>query len=324
MRILFISSGNKGIYEWFESCIKEELSNIHEVEFFLIGKGMIELRSIAEIINPDIVLTLVGFHLPIDVVQWFKNKGIITVVWLTEDPYYIDLTSELVDHYDYVFTIDIAALEFYKNKGHQKSFHLPLATTPYLFKPKQIDDMYQSDICLVGYPYPDRVRYIQLLQHYTPYQIKVVGPWGHLLRKITRSKNVMIYSDWVDPSVVANYYNGAKIVLNTHRPVNQQHNLNSLNVIGKSINNRTFDVAACAAFQLIDFKNDLPFHFIEDEEIVSFKSEEDLLEKTYKFIQGDEARKKIANKGRERVLKEHTFQHRLEKMLSIIYSSSIN
>ena len=83
----------------------------------------------------------------------------------------------------------------------------------------------------------------------------------------------------MEPSIVADFYNGANIVLNTHRPFNLKQNQNRLGIEGKTINNRTFDVAACGSFQLIEFKEDLPNHFIEDEEMVSFRSDQELLKK---------------------------------------------
>ncbi|PKG22760.1 CgeB family protein [Niallia nealsonii] len=319
MKILFISSGYKEIYEWFESCIQKELKIIgQDVEFFSIEKGMPDFQSLIAKFNPDMAFTLVGFYLPADMLQYLKQRGIKTAVWLTEDPYYMDLTSSLAEDFDYVFTIDAAALEYYQKKGHQQAYHLPLATDSHLFAPKQVDKKYQSDICLVGYPYPDRIRCIQLLLHYTPFHIQVVGPWKHLLRKFRRYQNISINYNWMDPSIVANYYNGAKIVLNTHRPANERHNENKLGVVGKSINNRTFDVASCAAFQLIEYKEGLSTNFLEEKEIVSFKSEKELIEKANYYIQADEKRREIAKKGRERVEKEHTFFHRVDEMISII------
>ena len=323
MKILFISSGYNGTYEWFESCIQTELRKENDVSYFQLEKGISELQSLTKLFMPDVVLTLVGFYLPEEMLQWYKQQGIKTVVWLTEDPYYMDLTSPLVNHYDYLFTIDIAALEYYENNGHQKAYHMPLATDPKCFQPKQVDEKYQSDICLLGYPYRDRIGFIQLLLQHTSYKIKVVGPWSHVLRRFRRYPNIDIHDEWVEPAIAANYYNGTKIVLNTHRPANERHNQNKLGIIGKSINNRTFDVAACAAFQLIDFKEDLPFQFIENEEIVSFKDVQEAIHKINYYIHADEERIKIGNNGRKRVLKEHIFEHRINKMISIIQNSTI-
>lgn len=323
MKILYISSGHSGIYEWFDNWIKIELGKKHEIQFYQSNQGLPTLQVLTEQYQPDLALTLIGYSLQTPMLDLLKQKGVKTAVWLTEDPYFMDRTLLLLDHYDYVFTIDTAALQLYQKMGHKQSFHLPLGTNEEVFKPKIAEKKYQSDICFVGYPYPERVKYIQLLLQHTPYKIIVVGNWRHLLRGFRRNPNLVIYEGWIAPPIVVNIYNGAKIVLNTHRPFNLNHNQNKLGIVGKSINNRTFDVASCAAFQLIEFKEDLPLHFIENEEIISYTTLEQLFEKIHYYVHADEERETIAHKARKRVLNEHTFQHRLEKMISIIEGSSV-
>ncbi|MCS0674054.1 glycosyltransferase [Cytobacillus firmus] len=320
MKILLVTSGYKGIYDYFETWIQDELSNKHDIKFFDFEQELSSLQEIVHLFKPDLAFTLTGLRIPLAMLVWLKQQGIKTAVWLTEDPYYIDQTSDLIEYFDFVFTIDSAALEYYHKKGHKQVYHMPLAANPNIFRPMQVEDNYLSDICLVGYPYPDRVKFVQLLLQYTAFKVLLVGEWRSFARKFRRYQNIIIHEGWVAPSIAAKYYNGAKIILNTHRPPNQMHNKNKKGISGKSINNRTFEVASCAAFQLIDYKEDLPKHFSENEEIISFRSMEELLEKTNYYMKADKERKAIALKARERVLKEHTYQQRLEKMISIIES----
>ncbi|MFD2879981.1 hypothetical protein ACFTAO_34770 [Paenibacillus rhizoplanae] len=63
---------------------------------------------------------------------------------------------------------------------------------------------------------------------------------------------------WVQPETAAKFYNGAKIVLNIHRPSAEKYNRNQSGIIATSINNRTFDAASCEAFQLTDYKKRAP------------------------------------------------------------------
>ncbi|MEK3886285.1 CgeB family protein [Bacillus sp. FSL K6-3431] len=321
MKILFISSGYKGIYKYFEDWILHELKKKHEVQHFQIKDGLHMLQSFIIAGKPDIALTLVGFKIPIKMTHLLKKWEVKTAIWFTEDPYFIDKTNVLSNYYDFVFTIDTAALEYYKKNGHKHAYHLPLATDLRVFQPKQVEAHYRSDICLVGYPYPERVQYIQHLLQHTDYKIKVVGTWKNSLSRFRNNRNLVIHEGWVEPSIVADFYNGANIVLNTHRPFNLKNNQNRLGIAGKSINNRTFDAAACDSFQLIEFKEDLPNHFIEDEEMVAFRNYEELIQKIDHYMEFEEVRQKIANNARSRVLREHTFQHRLDKMLSIICNS---
>jgi spore maturation protein CgeB len=322
LKILLITSSYKGIYDHFEAWIVSELNKNHEVRFFHFKDGLSYLQSLTREFNPEVALTLVGFKLPIQMVHWLKKQQVKTAVWFTEDPYFMDRTQVLSQYFDFVFTIDSAALEYYKNNGHLNAYQLPLATESQVFKPKPVEVKYKSDICLVGFPYPDRIQFIQFLLQNTVYKIKVVGKWSNALFRFRSNPKLMIHEGWVKPSVVANFYNGAKVVLNTHRPFNLKQNQNKLGIIGKSINNRTFDVAACGSFQLIQFKEDLPNHFIEDEEIVSFKNNLELRQKIDYYLKSEEERQWIAENARNRVLKDHTFKQRLEKMLELIKDST--
>jgi spore maturation protein CgeB len=150
----------------------------------------------------------------------------------------------------------------------------------------------------------------------------VVGNWKKALFRFQSNPKLMMNEGWVKPSIASSFYNNANIVLNTHRPFNYKDNKNRLGIVGKSINNRTFDVAACGAFQLIEFKEDLPNHFNEDEEMVSFKNDLELMKKLDYYMEFAEERQRIADNARNRVLKEHTFKHRMEKMLDIIHHAS--
>lgn len=325
MKILFISSDYNGIYEYFEAWILKELRKKHEVNVYHIKGGLRVLQSLTKSCKPEIAITLIGFKLPIRMVQWLKTQQIKTAVWFTEDPYYMDQTADLSHYYDFVFTIDSASLEFYRKNGHKHTYQLSLATEPAIFKPKEkMEAKFKSDICIVGYPYPERIQYIQLLLQGTNYNITVVGKWKKPLYPFRNHPKLVIHDRWVEPAVAADFYNGAHIVLNTHRPSNLKQNKNRLGIEGNTINNRTYDVASCGSFQLIEYKKDLPSHFIEDKEIISFRNDQELIEKIDYFMQSEDERQKIAINARKRVLKDHTFENRLDKMLDIINNTILS
>ncbi|WP_227939404.1 CgeB family protein [Alkalihalobacillus deserti] len=320
MKVLYISSGYGKIYTFFDQCILKELNNIKHVKAksFKLSKGLSHLKSECRLFQPDIVLTLVGDKLPSEMLQWLKKMKFKIALWLTEDPYYIDRAIKHLPNYDYVFTIDIAALKYYHLQGFNNVYHLPLGTDPNTFSPKSFKKKYVSDICLIGYPYRSRVTIIKKLLKESSYRIIVSGGWQEHLEE---SDQLQIIRGWLPPQKVATYYSNAKIVLNTHRSYNEEMNENRIGVNNQSVNNRTFDIAACGGFQLIEHKEDLTTHFLKGEEIISFKSQQDLLEKVVHFFKNDKMREDIKEKGRQRVLLEHTFHHRLTKMINTISGS---
>ncbi|NGY87892.1 glycosyltransferase family 1 protein [Bacillus megaterium] len=56
------------------------------------------------------------------------------------------------------------------------------------------------------------------------------------------------------------------------------------------MNNRTFDISACGAFQLVDYKEDLYSQYNEDE-IVHYINPSDCLDKIHYFIHEENSRK---------------------------------
>lgn len=103
-----------------------------------------------------------------------KKSGIKLACWMTEDPYYFDKTIQVINRFDYIFTIDTGSLKHYQSV-HSNAYHLLLGKDPTIFKPRLVEHAYKSDLLLVGYPYPTRVNFIHFLKKNTNYQIALIG-----------------------------------------------------------------------------------------------------------------------------------------------------
>ncbi|MFA9556912.1 glycosyltransferase [Evansella sp. AB-rgal1] len=318
MKILYISSGYGQIYQSFDlsitKALKQSGNEVKPISPFETDR----IIKIIDSFQPDVALILIGFKLPIQIVQLLRSKGVILVVWMTEDPYFIDHSLKLIHHYDYVFSIDLAALHVYKEAGHNHAYHLPLGTDTDIFYPTPCIKDFESDLCLVGYPYPNRLRMIKLLLKETDYSIHLVGSqWKKQFFK-TQHPKLSIHPHWITPQNVNFIYNSAKINLNTHRPFNLKQNKNKKGIMPLSINNRTFDIASCRSFQLIECKEDLSQHFNIGKEIICFTSMNDLVDKINYYITHENKREDIAKEGQNKVKSQHTFLHRMNEMIDTI------
>lgn len=96
----------------------------------------------------------------------------------------------------------------------------------------------------------------------------------------------------------------------------------NLNIIASplkdAVNVSTLNIPTCSSFMLSNFRGDLIRLFREGEEVVYFKDKEDLQEKVDYYLRNEEERIQIAKRGRERILKEHTFVHRMKRVLEIM------
>jgi spore maturation protein CgeB len=83
---------------------------------------------------------------------------------------------------------------------------------------------------------------------------------------------------------------------------------------GDFVNPRTFEIASCGAFQLVDKRELLPELFTDDE-LAVFDSMDELKEKIVWYKTRPEERKGLADRARERVLREHTYAARMRLLL---------
>ncbi len=68
-------------------------------------------------------------------------------------------------------------------------------------------------------------------------------------------------------------------------------------------------------FELVDYKSALEELFDPEKEIVYYKDNKELLEKIDYYLNNEKERQKIAERGHRRVEREHTYKHRVEKIL---------
>lgn len=266
------------------------------------------------------VLVLHGGAVDLNVVALARKRGMRVALWITEDPYELDLHLRWPDFYDWVFTNDSAALSAYRRPNVR---YLPWCANPRLYRPMTVPPAYRCDVCLVGQGFPNRIPILNAVAHLLDdLDVKLVGnwtSWGDLLDP--RLKRFVVPEAW-SPQQAVLYYNGARINLNIHRdpsPTVMADNRNSRHVPARSPNVRVFDIAACGAFQLVDAtRPDLASCYRPGRELVTFDTAEDLARKLVYYLNHPEQRKAIAQAARSRTLREHTFRHRLQTVLEAL------
>jgi hypothetical protein len=102
-------------------------------------------------------------------------------------------------------------------------------------------------------------------------------------------------------------YNAARISVNITRP----HGFTSLNM-------RVYEAMAAGSLMLTDEKSDARRLFDEGTEIVTYHSLDDLREKASWFLDHESERLRIAEAGRRRVLRDHTYDARARDAAPLI------
>ncbi|MFW5435414.1 CgeB family protein [Paenibacillus apiarius] len=324
MKLYYIASGYRRPIDILDNALmKAVCGHSHEVRLFRLNRTPIqsllpEIRQFA----PDFVLTLCGpkSFLPPELIRAIRAMGIPTGVWFTDDPYAIDNALRVAPHYDYVFTIDSGCIPYYERNGSKRVFHLPLGTDLDIFRPYAVHASYRNDVCFIGTGYDNRLAFMKEALRYVNKDVRVQLV-GHFWETVDWSGGCVpsIRSKWINFSETPRYFNGASIVLNIHR--SEDDSLIDKNKAGApahTINNRTFDIAACRAFQLTDYRPDLELFYTPGEEIGCYDSPKQCADLIHHYMNEPGKRQEAAAKAYHRTCAQHTFSHRLNSLLNCI------
>jgi len=87
---------------------------------------------------------------------------------------------------------------------------------------------------------------------------------------------------------------------------------------GDFLNPRTFEIAAAGGFQLVDQRALLPSLIAPGDEVATFAAAGELRNLVRHWLARPLERAAIAASGRRRVLREHTYRHRMESLLETV------
>lgn len=105
-------------------------------------------------------------------------------------------------------------------------------------------------------------------------------------------------------------YSSAKICINLHESYKDK-------TTRGFTNDREFKVPACGGFQISDYIPHLSMFFEPDKEIVLAKTPEEWFSKIDYYLKNEKARKAVQHAGLARVLREHTYRHRVRKIIEL-------
>ena len=88
--------------------------------------------------------------------------------------------------------------------------------------------------------------------------------------------------------------------------------------IRKSMSARMYTAVGCGAFYLCQHVEGIEEVLVPGKEIVTFQSEQEMIDMIRYYLKNDKDRKRIAETGRDRILKDHTYEIRIREMLRII------
>jgi spore maturation protein CgeB len=266
--------------------------------------------------SPDLVVALAQAPLMPESLERLKLQGIPVAFWFVEDYRVLTYWQELARHYSYFFCIQkgefTAELERAGVKHHA---YLPTAAEPGIHSPLELTPAEQqelgSDLSFVGAGYYNRQRFFRGL---LDYDFKIWGSDWPLVLPL--APFIQRGGARIDTETCVKIFNASAVNLNLHSSTY----LEGVDPTGDFVNPRTFELASCEAFQLVD-QRQLMGELFEEGELEIFTGLKDLREKIDFFLAHPDQRLAVATKGRQRVLHEHTYLHRMEELLAHVLAA---
>jgi spore maturation protein CgeB len=265
----------------------------------------------------DILICMAQAPISARVLTELRSRGVITVLWFVEDYLRFGYWREMAKYYDFVFTIQKGeCIEKIRAAGAGEVHYVPTACDPFFHQPLRLSaedkEKWGSPISFVGAGYHNRQ---QMFAAISQYPLKIWGsewPLGKPFDRLVQEE-----SRRIAPEEYIKIFNATEVNLNLHSSSERD----GVDPTGDFVNPRTFELAAAGAFQLCDTRALLPELFEVGKEIITFDSLEDMKAKIEYYLEHPEERQAVCERARARIFKDHTYERRLEQMLSIIYAS---
>lgn len=219
---------------------------------------------------------------------------------------------------DAVVENDSGYAELWEKLGAKKVIVLPISSVdPKLHRrvrlAPQEQEEYGCDVCFVGSLTRDRQEQLAELindrdsgRAHSSLARMTISVWGDILPVVgLREELKPYYRGTAYGEKMVKIFNASKIVLN-FQPKDMTHGGNM----------RTFEIPGCGAFQLAD-RVDSKW-FTDSEDIVLFKSLNDLREKVSYYLSHNQERDRIAENGYNTAYKEYTYKERFKQLFNIL------
>ena len=266
--------------------------------------------------KPDLIVGLAQSPLSTELLERFRSMNIPVAYWFVEDfriATYWERVAPLVSSFAVIQKGEwLPRLEA---RGLTNVLYLPTAADRTIFRPEPAEGedpvRFSAPLAFMGAGYYNRQHF---LRHLADLGLGIWGadweatdPLGPYLRSPGRR---------IDPGEAAQIYRNSMVNLNLHSSVYHR----GVNPDGDFVNPRTFEIAACGGFQLVDRRSHLPELLVPEEEVAVFEDEESCRKLVRHYQSNPAERAAIAQAGLRRTLRDHTLERRMEMWLDHLYA----
>lgn len=285
--------------------VKTQLHHLYKQSSWGRQQEEARLKIFLKDFNPAFVLSCHDFLTPTQL-HWLKSKfDCKTALWFPDAISNFGKAMFLDAAYDALFFKEPFVVDILKRELQKNAFYLPECCNPIYHNKVSFNAedaaKYACDITTAGNMHTARAAFFKLLEGY---DVKIWGNPAPAWMDTTGIKQ-MIQNHFVSNTEKSKAFACSKIVINTMHPTEIE-----------AVNVRLFEIAATGSFQICNYRKSLEELYTIGEEIVVFKTVEELKELIAFYLERPDLRKQIAENAHQKTMQLHTYKNRLEKMLS--------
>ena len=278
-----------------------------------IGEFNDRIRDAFIAFQPDLVLIYKGAFVRPETVTDVKKTGTPIINFFPDVSMFAHgkLLPQTMNLYDFVFTTKTFGLTDLREKfGYTTAAFIPHGFDPDIHRPiKSADNPFVCDVSFIGTWSPKKEAVISELVN-SRYSLKV---WGNQWEKTTTEA---IRPTLENKELLGDLYVMAISGTAVNLGILSEARIGSSN--GDQITSRTFHIPAAGGFMLHERTDEVQQCFEESEEMACYGDTDELREKIKYYIEHPDERRRIAERGYERALRDHSLDARAKEVLSIL------
>jgi spore maturation protein CgeB len=261
----------------------------------------------ARAIRPELTIVLKGEVFPdevfAEVKRWTAGP---MVTWWVDSPWVYPASVKQFGLFDRVFLFDRSYMQELAAAGVPHTSFLPCACDETIYHPQQLTPSVvatlKSDVAFVASYYPERAALVRALA-----ADMTVGVWGNSWSALAADGRLpagVLRGGLVTDRTAAQIYAATSIGLNVHHP---QTRLGGLNT-------RTFELLATGTLALVDRVPGIEELLEPGREVVCYRTPEEAVDLAREYLADTVARRAVVERGRARVLEQHTYVARMRAL----------
>lgn len=251
----------------------------------------------------------------ISLLKFCKKNNIITVFWNKEDPVHFHRFLKSAEHFDFIFTTDYNSISLYRQTlGRAKVYVLPFACQSKIHNPLLNNIVQLPGACYAG-------------AYYRRFPNRLIE-FDTIFNAVSKLMPISVYDRYINsadinyrfPDKYQTFIKGSlphSQIEIAYKSYTFGINLNTVKNSESMFARRVFELLGSGT---VTISNESPgIRFLFGDLVICSDNVDEIRQRLQELVDKPVLRSKVALAGVRKVLLEHTYAHRLERVYSIVF-----